>query len=275
MQPETLHRFHSDVVLSQVLTDQLRHHRADFLEHLATFLDEQLVRIVHVLFGSTVEKAEVVADVVGKLGHQLGTDDVPLLRRGRQIFALDDYRGAGVAEDEMAVAVAEVHMPGTDLGVDHQDRARLAQLDAVDRVLDAERGRRARHVHVEAETLDPQCRLHFDGDCRIGALQVGAGDDHAVDVRSGLAGAGQRFFGCLDRHLAENRPLVIAALGNARNHALGIEDAGLVGNVAALDAGSLFDEGGAGLGQRLDLAGLDGSGILAVEAMNVGVEGLH
>src|SRR3546814_20090936 len=75
------------------------------------------------------------------------------------------------------------------------------------------------------------------------------------------------------RHLAENRPLVIAALGNARNHALGIENAGLVGNVAALDAGGLFDEGGAGLGQRLDLAGLDGSGILPVEAMTVGVEG--
>lgn len=197
------------------------------------------------------------------------------MRGGGQVFTLDDDRGAGVAEDEVAVAVAEVHVPGADFRVDHEDGAGLAELDAVDRVLDTEGRRRAGDVHVEAETLDAECGLHLDGDGRIGALQVGTGDDHAIDIGRRLAGAGQRFFRCLDRHLAENRPLVIAALRNARNHALGVEDAGLVGDVAALDAGGLLDEGRAGFGQRLDLTGLDGRGILAVEAVHVGIEGLH
>src|SRR5690606_19489565 len=52
-------------------------------------------------------------------------------------------------------------------------------------------------------------------------------------------------------------------------------DTGLVGDVTALDAGSLLDEGRAGFGRRLDFARLDGSGVFGVEPARVGIERLH
>src|SRR5690606_35705032 len=255
--------------------DQLGHHRADLLEYRASCLDEQLVRVARVVVGGAVEEAEAAADVVGELGLQRGAADVPLMRRGRQVGALDDHGGAGIAEDEVAVAVTEVHVAGANFRVDHQHRPRLPQLHRVGGVLDAEGGRGTGHVHVETEALDAQCRLHFDGDSRVGTLQVGTGDYHAVDVGGGLARPRQRFFGSLHRHLAQYRPLIVVALGNARNHALGIEDTGLVGDVTALDAGSLLAEGRAGFGKRLDFARLDGSGVFGVETARVGIERLH
>jgi hypothetical protein len=110
-----------------------------------------------------------------------------------------------------------------------------------------------------------QRRLDFDGNGRVGALQVGAGDDYAVDVGGGLAGALQGLLGSSDTHLAEDRPLVVRALGQSRLHALRVEDAVLVHDEAALDAAGFLDEGGARFSQCLHLAGFDGGGIVSVE----------
>ncbi|MNF79794.1 hypothetical protein D3C84_620200 [compost metagenome] len=194
---------------------------------------------------------------------------------GGLVGTLDDHGGGGIAEDEVTVAVAEVQVACADFRVDHQDRAGLAGLHRVGRGLDAEGGRGAGDVHVIAEAVDAECGLHFDGDRRVGALQVGAGDDHAVDIARGLAGALQGLSGGGHGHLAEDAPLVVGALRNARHHALGIEDAVLVHHETALDAGGFLDEGHAGFSQGLDLATLDGGSVLGVEGLHVGVEGGH
>ena len=275
MQPEALDVADVELVLRQVGADQLGHHRADVLEHLAAFLDEQLVLGADALFRGAVEEAEIVADVVGELGQQLGAEDVPLMLRGGLVGTLDDHRSGGVAEDEVAVAVAEVQVAGADFRVDHQHRAGLAGGHGVDRGLDTEGGGGTRHVHVVAPAVDTEGGLHFDGDGRVGALQVGAGDDHAVDVGHAAAGTLEGFPGGAHGHLAEDAPLVVGTLGDARHHALRVEDAVLVDDEAALDAGSLLDEGAAGLTQRLDLAALDGGGIVGIELLNIGIEGSH
>src|SRR3546814_9277283 len=70
---------------------------------------------------AAVQKTEIVADIVREDGLQLGTEDVPM-PRGRDILILDQNRGRDVAEDEMAVAVAPVQMPRTNLGV-HDERS--------------------------------------------------------------------------------------------------------------------------------------------------------
>ncbi|MCY1262443.1 hypothetical protein D9M70_107280 [compost metagenome] len=166
-------------------------------------------------------------------------------------------------------------MTGADLRVDHQDRPGLAQLHAVGGGLDTEGRRGARHVHVETETLDAQRFLDFDGNGWIGALQVGTGDDHAVDVRGGLAGALQGLFGRADGHLAQHRPLVVGALRQAWGHALRVEDAILVHDKAAFDARGLFDERGAGFGQCLHFTARNGIGVVGVELRDVSIERLH
>jgi len=154
VQPEAFHVGRLQVVLAQVLADQFRDHRADFLEHLAAFLHEQLVAGASALFRRAVEEAEVVADVVGEYGLQLGAEDVELVRRGGQVGPLHQYRGGGITEDEVAVAVTEVQVPGADFRADHQQCAGLTQLHAVGGSLDAERGRRTGNVHVEGEALN-------------------------------------------------------------------------------------------------------------------------
>ena len=112
--------------------------------------------------------------------------------RPRGFGAFDDEGGGDVAEDEMAVAVAEIEMARTDLRIAHQDRARVAGSDHVGGGLQAEGRRRAGDVHVEAETLDAERVLHFDRHGGIGALHVGGGDDYGVDIGGGAVGRFER-----------------------------------------------------------------------------------
>ena len=189
--------------------------------------------------------------------------------------AFDHDRGAGVAENEVAVAVAEIQVAAGDLGIEHQHRARLAALHRRHRGLDAEGGRRTGHVHVEAEAVDAQRVLHFDRHGRIGALHVAAGDQHHVDVGRHAPGALERLARRGHAHFGLQRQLVVAALGDARGHARRIEDAFLFHHVARLDAGRLFDEAGARAFDRRHLAGGDRRRIVGVELLGVGVEGDH
>nr|GFD53045.1 hypothetical protein [Tanacetum cinerariifolium] len=98
-------------------------------------------------------------------------------------------------------------------------------LDAVASGLNAEGGRGTGNVHVETEALHAECRLNLDGNRGVRPLQVGTGDDHAVDVGCGFARAMQGLLGGRDTHLAKDRPLVVGALRQTGLHALRVEDA--------------------------------------------------
>ena len=78
----------------------------------------------------------------------------------------------------------------------------------------------------------------------------------------------------LDRHLGQDRDLLVRPLGDDRAHDRRVEDARLVcitKRDLIPDAFSMnsAEEGG----DRLDLAGGDGGGVLGVEPFDVGVEG--
>jgi hypothetical protein len=174
-----------------------------------------------------VQEAEVVADIVRIDRLAARGDDLELLRRARQVRPLDQDRGSRVAEDEMAVAVAPVQVAAGDLRIEHQHRARLARLHRVGRGLDAEGGRGAGHVHVEAEALDAQRLLHFDGDGRIRALQIAAGDHDHVDVLRRPARTRQRIARASHGDFRQHREFLVAALRDARHHPLDIEHSGI------------------------------------------------
>ena len=86
------------------------------------------------------------------------------------------------------------------------------------------------------------------------AREAGAGQERSLQlvyVGDGLAGTLQRLLGSAHGHLAEDAPLIVGALGDARHHALRVEDAVLVDDEAALDARRFHDESSVGLGERL------------------------
>jgi len=175
----------------------------------------------------------------------------------------------------MAVPVFPFLVTRGDLGVDHQHALGRAIAHGIDGLLQAEGGGRARHVHVKGITARANGVLNLDGDGGVGALQVGAGANHAVHIGTGLAGCSQRLLGSFDTDLGQHGELVIAALLEARVHALGVEDAGLLHDVTALDAGRLFDELDAGMGQRLNGARFDLGRMFRVEEIDVSIERRH
>ena len=191
--------------------DQFGDHRHDFLEDLAALLHEQLVGLADAFRRGAVQEAEIVADVVGEFRLELRRDDFPAAGL-RGVRALDDEGGGHVAEDEMAVAVAEIEMAGTDLRIAHQDRARMAGRDHVGGGLQRECRRRTGHVHVEAEAIDAERVLHFDRHGGIGALHVRGADEHAVDVAGLAVGALHRIARGGNRHLGQNRNLIVGPL---------------------------------------------------------------
>jgi hypothetical protein len=68
---------------------------------------------------------------------------------------------------------------------------------------------------------------------------------------------------------------VVRTLRQAWRHALRVENAVLVHDKSAFDAGGFLDERRVGLGQRFDFATGDGLGVVGVELRNVSVERLH
>ncbi len=120
--------------------------------------------------------------------------------------------------------------------------------------LQGEGGRRTTHIHIESKAVDAKRFLHFDGDGRVGALKIGATDDHRVDI-GGFALSGSHRVTCGgDGHLGQDGQFLVRPLGNARAHDVGIEHALLVHDVAALDAGRLDDEVDRKFLQRRDRA---------------------
>jgi hypothetical protein len=115
-------------------------------------------------------------------------------------------------------------------------RSRRAGADHVGGGLDAESGRRTGDIHVEGEAVYAERLLDLDGDGRIGALVVGRRADDGVDIGGGAAGLFERDCRRLQRHLGHQRQFVVGAFRQDRMHDLRIERAGLVEDVAALDA---------------------------------------
>ena len=282
MQPEPAHVLWRQIVLAQVLTDHRGDHGHDFLEHLTALLLEQQVPAGARVGLGAVEEAEVVADVVGELGAQLGAEDRPdrafaavLAALQRQIFTLDDRGCADVAEDEVAITVFPVQMRRANLRVDHQNSPRLPRPHGSGGHVDAESRRRAGHVHIEGPArVQPQRRLYLDRYGRIGALHVRGCANHPVDVADLQPRFRQRVERRLDRHFRLDGDFIITAGRQAGRHPADVEHAVLVEHVAGFDPAGLDDEFVRRRRQRFDLTRFDRSGILGVEGLDEGVERL-
>ena len=275
VQPEAADLRHFQTGIGHGVLDHFRGHRAHVLEYLAALLAEQFVRLADAGFVEAVQEAEIVADVVGEAGFQLGVQDFPAVRALGGVGPFHDDGGAGIAKDEVAVAVAPVQVARGNFRIQHQHRARLAALHRCHGLLDAEGGRRAGYVHVEAVADDAQRFLHFHGHGRVAALHVGAGHQHHVDIGCGFAGAVHGLLGGRHADLCLQRQFIVGAFRDVRHHALRIQDAGFFHHVARLDAGRFLDEGHARWFQCRDRAFGDAAGVVRVELFDVGIEAGH
>ena len=136
----------------------------------------------------------------------------------------------------MAIAIAPVEVTGANLGTQHQCAARAAGTYRIGRLLDAEGARRTRYVHVVAITAAAERGLNFNGNCRVGALEVGAGDDHQIDLARCAPGFLQSVFGGRGSHFSHQGNLFVGPAGDIRAHPVGIKNAGFVDDVALFDA---------------------------------------
>ncbi len=274
MQPQAAHVGALQAEFLHFLDDHGGDHRHDFLEHLAAFLDEQLVglrsRLVDGPVGA-VQKAEIVADIVGENGLQPGTQYVPMPRR-RDGLVLDQNRGGDVAEDEMAVAVAPVEVARTDFGIHDEHAPCMPRTNIVGRGLDAEGCRGAGDIHVEGKAVDAQRLLNLDRHRGVGALHVRRRAQHRIDVGGIAAGARQRVLCGRHADFGEDRQLVIGPLGKPRRHMLGVQNARLVDDVARPDAARLFDEFDARFSEFVCLARCDRRGIFPIVQRNIPVK---
>src|SRR5690606_6165813 len=99
-------------------------------------------------FVGTVQKTEIIPDVVGELGLQAGTENLETLPWFGVLLTLNQDGGAGITKDEVAVPVPEVQVARTDFRTDHQHRTSGAVFHRIDRRLQTESRGAARHVHV-------------------------------------------------------------------------------------------------------------------------------
>ena len=272
MQPEPADIGSIDPDRIEMAGDVLHDERAHLLEHRLTVLAEHdLVRIALAVLG-LVEEAEIVADVVRELRGELGAEHIPpaviAAPVGHCVVGAFEHQGrARITEDEVEVAQLEVVVARRDLGVDDHDAARRAVAQGVDRVLDRERRRRAGHVHVERPAAGTELVLDLDRHGRVRALQVGAPDDHGVDVARPTTGLRERLEDRRHRHLGLNAQLVLAAQRQDRSHPVRVEHARLLHHVARPDARRLLDERlvgqvTCGHGPRGDLVGVVGVPLL-------------
>ncbi len=275
MEPEPAQALGRPVLLIELAGNLVAHQRQHLLEHLAPLLAEQLVVAVAGARAQPVQKAEVVADVVGVPGYQLAGYQLPRIGHLAIGLPLQQHRGAGIAEDKVAIPIAKIEVPRTDLRIDHQRQFGAAGRQHVGGCFDTEGGRRAGHVHVKGHAARPQIVLQLDGQRRIGARHVGGGDDDQIDLSRFAAGGDQRLLGGRHRHLHHDGGHLIGPLRQQRLHDVGIQHPLLAHQIAALDAGGLLDELAAGVLLGGELAGVYGGGVLLVVEIHILVEGGH
>ncbi|VTR67211.1 hypothetical protein DESC_590126 [Desulfosarcina cetonica] len=183
----------SDVGNGQTMAVDVRQHvldgqGADFLENPTAVLMKQLVRAKGIHVVGSAEVAEVRTHVARKAGLGLHAEDIETVGAGAGVGPFHNGCRGHVAENEVAVPVAVVDLGRDQLRVDGQNATGRAGGYHFIGAMQPKGGRRAGHQHVEAEAVDAQRLLHFDGDGRVGALGVGARNDYRVDVGTGLAG---------------------------------------------------------------------------------------
>ena len=274
VQPESSNRRRVEIKRCEVCGDVVSNHRADLTEHHLTVLTEyHFVRIAFVDL-SRVEKAEVVADVVRELRCQLRAEHFPTVRNVAEpvgdhcVSSFKHQCGACIAKDEMEIAQLEVVVPGRDLGVDDHHALRRSVSQCIDRCLDRERRRRARHVHVVRPTASTECVLDLDGHRRVGALQVRAANNHCIDIAALATSLGKGFANGGQGHLGLNAQLVFGARFEPRPHPVGVEHAGLLHDIPRLDTRGFDNERLVRSGTRLHRARLDLSSVRTVPLLN-------
>ncbi|MNO88053.1 hypothetical protein D3C76_794880 [compost metagenome] len=275
MEPEAVQLLRLPALLPQLFLYLCAHQRQHLLEHLAPLLAEQLVIPIAGARAEAVQEAEVVADVVGVLGHQLARHQLPGVGHLAIGLPLQQHGGAGVAKDEVAVSIPEIEVPRADLGVHHQGQSGGAGRQQIRRRLDAEGGGGTGHVHVKGHAARPQIVLQLDGQRRVGARHVGGRDDDQIYLPRLATGGDQRLLGGSHRHLHHDGGLVIGALRQQGLHDVRIQHPLPAHQIAALDTGRLLDELAARMLLGGQLARIDGGGILLVVEIHILVEGRH
>ncbi len=275
VEPEAAQGIRHPALLIELAGDLIAHQRQHLLEHLAPLLAEQLVIAVAGTRAEPIQKAEVVADVVGVLGHQLAGHQLPGVGHLAIGLPLQQHGGTGIAEDKVAVPIAEVEVARADLRIDHQRESGAASRQHVCRRLDAEGGGGAGHVYVKGHAARPQIVLQLDGEGRIGARHVGGSHYHQIYFPRLATGGDQCLLGGGHRHLHHDGGLVIGPLRQQWLHDVGIQHPLLAHQITALDAGGLLDELAARMLFGGQLAGVDGGGVLLVVEIHVLVEGGH
>ncbi len=275
MEPEPVQALGGPALLIELVGNLVAHQWQHLLEHLAPLLAKQLVVAVAGARAQPVQKAEVVADVVGVLGHQLAGHQLPRIGHLAIGLPLQQHRGAGITEDKVAITIAKIEVPRADLRIDHQRHVGGACRQHVGGCLDAEGGGRAGHVHVKGHAACSQIVLQLDGQRRVGARHVGGGDDHQIDLSRLAAGGDQCLLGGGHRHLHHDGGHLIGPLRQQRLHDVGVEYPFAAHQITALDAGRLLDELAAGVLLGGKLAGVDGGGVLLVVEIHILVEGGH
>ncbi len=275
IEPEPAQALGRPALLVELVGYLVAHQRQHLLEHLAPLLAKQLVIAVAGARAQPVQKAEVVADVVGVLGHQLAGYQLPRIGRLAIGLPLQQHCGAGIAEDKVTITIAKIEVPRADLRIDHQRHVGCACRQHVCGCLDAEGGRRAGHVHIKGHAARPQIVLQLDGQRRVGARHVGSGHDHQVDLAGLAAGGDQCLLGGGYCHLHHDGGHLIGPLRQQRLHDVGVEHPLAAHQITALDAGRLLDELAAGVLLGGELAGVDGGGVLLVVEIHILVEGGH
>ena len=152
----------------------------------------------------------------------------------------------------MCLPVAEIEVSGDDFRRHHEHPPLRARAHQVERHVQPRRGGRAAEAHVEGSARRAQRLLDFDGDRRIGPLLVRCGADHHVDLGRFDSCVIERLLRRGDAEFGHDGQFVVAALGNARRHAVGVEDACGFEHMPVFHAGCIFDEFDAGTRQRIE-----------------------
>ena len=140
MEPHAAKRCRRNREFLELRQNQFCHHWNHFLEDLAAFLHEKLVPVVARFRSGAVQKAEIVANVVRELRLEPCPENLPMACRS-QALVFDKNGRSDVPEDEMAVTVSPIEVPGTDFRIDDEDGSRMTGTNEVGRGLNAERGR--------------------------------------------------------------------------------------------------------------------------------------
>ena len=225
MEPVTRDLRRRIVLRRDVLGDELRSQRYDVLEHAAAVPGGTACRCCPASTDrSDRDSLRVVADVARPLRRHLRRQDLPR-RVLRAVGRLDDERDRRVAEDEVAVALAPVHVTGGEARARRPARTSgAAGLDGLMGDDGRAGGCRAAEGHVETEAARAERFLDLDRDPRDrGAAGSTRRGRPCRRLRRCDSRASDRSPGCVDRVLGLDADLILGPILDVRTHALGIE----------------------------------------------------